>query len=388
MARSMRAVYIGVDATNPTLILRVRSFLRAGVEVTSFTFRRKKYNVDFQPEWSNVHLGQTKDRNYLQRLPTLFAGLMRIVKHRKLLREADFIYGRNFDLFMLALFAKWLTGSRACLVYEVEDVQEIFFKKTLTAKLFRWIERHALKHVDLLVLMSPGFYKGYFKPVQNYAGPYFVLENKLQLQGKSATPTERGEAWKKSLGQKWVIGWFGTLRCPKSMALLEEIAKTLGDRVEIYTRGYPTETGLDAYMDIVNRNPNWTYDGEYTIPDDLEDMYGRVHFSWCLDFLDEFGNSPLLLACRMYQGGFYGAVPLAVKGWEMDRWLGEAGIGHVFDPPFADQISRFLTELNLEDYLAEREDIMARREALFLEDGRDTQAMLDQIATLRQAKPA
>lgn len=385
MTRNMRAVYIGVDATNPTLILRVRSFIRAGVNVTSFTFRRKKYNVDFQPEWSNVHLGLTKDRNYLQRLPVLFAGLMRIIRHRKCLREADFIYGRNFDLFMLALFAKWLTGSKASLVYEVEDVQEIFFKKTLSAKLFRWIERHALNHVDLLVLMSPGFYKGYFKPVQNYSGSYYVLENKLQLHGKSSLPTERGDVWKRSLGKKWVIGWFGTLRCPKSMVLLEALAQKLGDRVEIYTRGYPTETGLEAYMEIVNRNPNWTYDGEYTIPDDLEDMYGRVHFSWCLDFLDEFGNSPLLLACRMYQGGFYGSVPLAVKGWEMDHWLSEAGIGHVFAPPFVDQIAEFLTELSVDDYIAEREDIMTRRDDLFLENGRDTQGMLDTIAALRPA---
>jgi len=382
----MRAVYIGVDTTNPTLILRVRSFLRAGVDVTSFAFRRAKYNTDFEPEWSNVHLGYTRDRKYARRLPNLLRALFRILKHKQLLREADFIYGRNFDLFMLGLFAKWLSGSKATLVYEVEDVQEIFFKKTLTAKLFRWIERRALKHANLLVLMSPGFYTGYFKPVQGYAGPYYVLENKLQLHGKSPDPTALGEVWKQHLGKKWVIGWFGTLRCPKSMHLLERLAQRLGDKVEIYTRGYPTETGIEAYNEIVDRNPNWTYEGEYTIPGDLEDMYGRVHFSWCLDFLDEFGNSPLLLACRMYQGGFYGSVPLAVKDWEMDRWLSTVGIGHTFSEDYVDQIADFLTNLDVDTYLAERADLMARRDDLFLEDGRYTQGLLDKITEIRAAR--
>lgn len=377
----MRGVYVGVDATNPTLILRIRSFRRAGVTLKAFTFRRTKFNTDFEPEWDNVHLGQTSDRNYIARLPTLFGGLLRMVGEKDAFRSADFIYARNIDLLFLGLFARWWTGSQAKLVYEVEDVQEIFFKKTLGGRVFRWLERWALKRIDLLVPLSPGFMHGYFEPIQGYTGPHYVLENKIQLGDKSAEGTKLGRAWE-TIQDRWVIGWFGTLRCPKSMKLLEQIAQTLGDKVEIYTRGYPTETGLEAYMDIVNRNPNWTYEGEYTIPDDLEAMYGRVHFSWCLDFLDEFGNSPLLLACRMYQGGFYGAVPLVVQDWEMDRWLQAAGIGHAFSAPYSEAISAFLETASWDDYMAERTQIMANRETLFLEDGRDTRALLDTIRSL------
>ena len=91
----LNCVYVGVDATNPTLILRIRSFLRAGVKLTGFTFRRQKFNQDFQPDWDNVHLGETVDRNYLARLPVLAKALWRMVKERKTLRAADFIYARN-----------------------------------------------------------------------------------------------------------------------------------------------------------------------------------------------------------------------------------------------------------------------------------------------------
>ncbi|MEL6387934.1 MAG: glucosyltransferase [Pseudomonadota bacterium] len=380
-AAPLKGVYIGVDATNPTLILRIRSFLRAGVDLTAFTFRRKKFNSDYVPEWRNIHLGKTSDRHYLRRLPSLVAGLRQILAHSDTMRAADFIYARNMDLLFLGLLAKRLTGSKAKLVYEVEDVQEIFFKDTTGGAIFRRLERWALARIDLLVPLSPGFLSGYFKPVQEYNGPSFVLENKIQLGDKPDTPTHAGRVWE-TITDRWVIGWFGTLRCPKSMALLEEIAVRLGDRVEIYTRGYPTETGLPAYIKIVDRHPNWAYEDEYTIPDDLEAMYGRVHFAWCFDFLDEFGNSPLLLPCRMYQGGFYGAVPLVAEGTEMARWLGRAEVGHALPAPYADSVVDFLEQLDPDEYCAERAQIMAHRHELFLEDGRDMRALLETIRRL------
>ena len=346
------------------------------MNLTAFTFRRSKFNTEYQPEWHNVHLGETVDRHYLRRLPALLGALRVLLQHRDILRQADAIYARQIDLLLVGLLARWLTGSTAQVTYEVEDVQEVFFKKTLQGAVFRWLERRALRHVDLLVPLSPGFLRGYFEPVQRYFGPSFVLENKIQLGDRPDLPTPAGTVWE-TIPDRWVIGWFGTLRCPKSMACLEEIAQRLGPKVEIYTRGYPTETGLDAYMEVVNRHPNWTYEGEYTIPDDLESMYGRVHFSWCLDFLDEHGNSPLLLACRLYQGGFYGAVPLVPAGFEMERWTREAGIGHAFPAPYAGPIADFLDSVSPEDYRAE---IMARRHELFLEDGRETRAMLARIA--------
>ena len=145
---------------------------------------------------------------------------------------------------------------------------------------------------DLVVVPSPGFVEGYLKPLQGYHGRTCLLENRIQLDeirphGSGALPSA-AERWRETK-DRWVIGWFGTLRCRKSMRLLEQIAERLGDRVLIYTRGYPTETGIDAYMEIVNRYPNWIYDGPYTMPDDLKDLYGRVHFVWCFDFLDEGG---------------------------------------------------------------------------------------------------
>ena len=379
--QKLRAVYFGGDATNPTLILRINSFLAAGVAVTAFTFRRAKFNTDFQPTWPNIHLGETSDRKYVLRLFPIIRACRVISRHRRAFDGVDFLYARMLDMVLIALFAKLWFRLDAKIVYEVEDVQAIFFQKSLAGAVFRWIERRVLARTQLLVALSPGFLRGYFAPVQQYRGPSFVLENKIQPADLAAPPSAAANRWR-TIRDKWVIGWFGTLRCPQSMEILAGIAERLRDRVEIYTRGYPTETGLAHYTGIVDRHPNWTYEGEYQIPRDLEEMYGRVHFTWCLDFLDVGGNSELLLACRMYQGGFYGSVPLVSKGSEMERFLAPHGIGHAFAAPFAENIAAFLEKLSWEDYARERERVLALGRPLFLEDGSDMQRLLGAIRAL------
>jgi succinoglycan biosynthesis protein ExoL len=284
------------------------------------------------------------------------------------------------DMALLALFAKLWFGLEATFVYEVEDVQAVFFKKTYLGAFFRWVERWVLSRTQLLVVMSPGFLRGYFMPVQRFAGASFVLENKIQLAHPIARPTAAAYRWR-NIRDRWIIGWFGTLRCERSMAILSAIAERLGDRVEIKTRGFPTETGLAHYMKFISPHPNWGYEGEYKIPDDLEEMYGCVHFTWCLDFLDIGGNSELLLACRMYQGGYYGSVPLVVRGSEMDRFLTTHAIGHAFEDPFAENISAFLEQLTWAQYEDERERIIGLRRQLFLESGSDIRRLLEVIGT-------
>lgn len=374
--------YFAGDATNPTVRLRIASFLRENIQVTGFTFRREKFHSDFVPFWTNVELGITKDRRYYSRLATILNGLRIMWRHRAQLREMDVFYARLFDSAFLAMLMKKLLRLDAKLVYEIEDVHDVFFRKTLRARVMRFLERRILENADLVVLPSPGFAEGYLAPYQNYDRPYFLLENRIQLDEiptKDAPPSERAEAWKQSR-DRWVIGWFGTLRCRKSMALLSEIAERLGDKVLIYTRGFPTETGLEAYMEIVDRHPNWVHEGPYLMPDDLEDLYGRVHFVWCLDFFDENGNSELLLACRMYHGGYFGAVPLFTAQSQMARHLEPHKIGHAVSDPYVEQVCTLIENMDWEAYQAERASILSRREELFLEDGSGVRALLNTIS--------
>lgn len=366
-----RIAYFAGDATNPTVRLRVRSFMDLGADVIGFTFRRNKFHTDFVPFWENVPLGETRDRNYLERFFPIARAILRIRPHREKLREVDILYARMFDSAVIAMMVRWLFKLDAKLVYEIEDVQAVFFRKGFVGWLFRLLERRLLRSADLVTVASPGFAEGYLVPTQGYNQPTFLLENRIQLDeipSRDAPPSPAATAWQ-DIQDRWVIGWFGTLRCEKSMRILSEIAERLGDKVLIYTRGFPTETGLDAYMEIVNRHDNWVYDGPYTMPDDLEEMYGRVHFVWCLDFLDENGNSELLLACRMYHGGYFGAVPIFTAQSQMAKHLAPHNIGHSVASPYTDDLCQLIETMEWDQYVSERERVLSVRDELFLDDG-------------------
>lgn len=379
-----RVAFFGHDAAESTVVKRIRAFSGVGLQVVGFCFRRDKFARDFAPFWENVALGTTEDRRYGRRLAALLRALPKLWRHRAALRRAEFFYARNIDMAALALAAKVFARSSAPLVYEVLDVQRIFVGKGPAAALFRWAERRILARCALLVISSPAFDTQYFRRVQGYRGRVFLLENKISFaQAKAvarpAAPPVGSEA--EGAPDKWVIGWFGTLRCPRSLAMLCEIAAALPDKVEIYLRGVPTETGLDYFQKAIADHPNMIYGGEYRNPDDLPGMYGRVHLTWAFDFLDEGSNSDWLLPNRVYEGGYFGAVALAAEHTQTGAKLREEGLGYTFAAPVVENVTAFLRRYSMDEHLARRAHILSLPAETFC-DRNDTRDLCETILTL------
>jgi len=225
--------FFGHDWQESTVVKRIRAFSGLGLSVVGFNFRRDKFARDFQPFWENVHLGTTQDRAYGKRLLALVRAVPTLVRHRHRLREAEFFYARNIDMCALALAGRVISGSRAPLVYEVLDVQRVFLGSGVVSRLFRWAERQLLQRSDLLVISSPGFDRHYFRGIQGYRGRLFLLENKISFAQATAVsrpaPGAAALSAQQSRPGKWVIGWFGTLRCPKSLDMRRRAARQGGD---------------------------------------------------------------------------------------------------------------------------------------------------------------
>lgn len=369
--------FFGHDWAESTVIKRIRSFRGFGLKVIGFNFRRAKFDKGFRPFWDNVHLGTTQDRAYARRLLALLAALPRVLRRRRALRDASFFYARNIDMAALALLAKRLSGAAAPLVYEVLDVQRVFVGKGPVSSLFRWAERRLLARCDLLVISSPGFAEHYFHSRQGYRGRVFLLENKISFAQAAAVarPDDSPAALcaPRAAPDKWVIGWFGTLRCPKSLAMLCRIAEALPDKVEIYLRGVPTETGLEAFQEAIAGHPNMIYGGEYRNPDDLAEIYGRVHLTWAFDFLDEGTNSRWLLPNRLYEGGYFGSVALAANATQTGEKVRELGLGYTFEAPEVENLIAFLRWYSIDEHLSRRAHILSlpRQEFCDLYDTRE-----------------
>lgn len=377
----------GHDAAESTLRKRIASFQNHGWRVAGFTFARPKSAAAPDPFWHDTHLGRTRDRNYARRLPALAAAVPRILRRAETLRAARALYARNIDMLALAALAKRLTGSRARLVYEVLDVQRPFAREDALGAALRAAERRLLSGTDLLVVSAPDFLTRYFAPVQGYAGPWRLLENKLAAHQVSAAPDAFArETTHPPLDGPITIGWFGVLRCMRSLDALETVAARLGPRVRIVLRGRLSEEDLPpARLEAaLRRTPNLVFEGPYASPDDLRRVYGAIHFAWALDYTDAGANSDWLLPNRLYEGSYFGVPALARAGTAAGRRVEEHGLGHALSEPVEDAVCALIERVDAGAYARMRAAILAQPPGAFV-DETDTATLLDALAA---AEPA
>jgi succinoglycan biosynthesis protein ExoL len=369
-------VFFGHDCRESTIRKRIASVQAEGWRVRGLTFARNRVEDEgfpsHAPFWENVHLGQTQDRNYHRRLAALARAIPTILREAEAIRSADVIYARNLDMMALAVTAKRLCRSKAKLVYEVLDVQRPLLRSGPAGAAVRAAERRLLAQSDLLVVSAPEFVERFFKPVQGYAGPVHLLENKISPAQLRQTP----QAWRRGSqtppdAGPWIIGWSGVLRCARSLQILERIGARLGDRVRIVMRGRLSEEDLprDAFEALLRRQPNLSFGGSYRSPDDLATMYGAVHFNWSIDYTDAGSNSDWLLPNRVYEGGFFGVPAFARSETASGRFVAEHTLGHVFPEPLEHAVCDLLGRLTRREYLASRRSLLDRPASLFVDDG-------------------
>jgi len=380
-----RIAFFAHDSRESVVIKRAKAFQAAGASVIGFMFHRERDKDQPDPAWENIGLGATVDRNYLARLPKLCSGLWRVMRHRDALADCDVIYARNFDMMALATIAKWLTRSRALLVYEVLDIQRAFVGDGFLKAVFRWCERRLLSACDMLVVSSPMFMTRYFEPRQGYVGSWFLLENKVSASQFAALPNAVVQPL--PAGPPWIIGWFGTLRCIRSLHILSRLAASHPDKVTVHIRGTLSEEDIsrEALHAATNGRPNFQYLGPYQSPRDLPEIYRQIHFTWAIDFLDAGSNSDWLLPNRLYEGGLFNAIALAREGTATGDKVARDGLGVTLGEPIDESLASWLLTMDAERY-AELAAAARRAPRSLFVDEMDTAELLARLADDAEAR--
>ncbi|MCJ2056393.1 glucosyl transferase [Methylobacterium sp. J-048] len=374
-----RVAFFGHDRIEPTIRKRVGAIRESGWSVVEYMFVRARAGLaDPVITGDVVPLGQTVDRHYGKRLPLLALGIARALARWRDLRAADVVYVRNLDMALVAWASIRLAGSRAPLVYEVLDIQRLMVRPDRVGRIARAVERWILRRSALLVVSAPDFVTRYFAPVQGFSGPWHLLENKVMAHrlAEVAHRLDRGRV----AGPPWVIGWFGTLRCRRSLTILAAIARALGNSVRIVIAGRLSEEDIDPqdFAATLGRHPNMTFRGPYANPGELPDIYGGVHFSWAVDYLDDGLNSDWLLPNRLYEGGLCGALTLARAETATGRYAEAEGFGWAFPEPLEDSVIAFLRTLDGATYAQMQGGLLACETSKFV----DTHGMRDLLARI------
>ncbi len=209
--------------------------------------------------------------------------------------------------------------------------------------------------------------------------PVLLLENKVFRP--AASPDEISLPM--TATRPWKIGWFGALRCRRSLGLLADFTRRLDGQVEVILRGRPAYSEFDDFDRFVAHEPYLHFYGPYKNPEELAAIYGEVHFSWAIDFF-EAGQRILT---GYYQTGFtkaafYGSVPIGLAGTQTSSFLPERNIGFSLSGPTVDALVSLFKELDQQNYLQARSNVAALPRESWEWTEKDCRSFVDQLRQL------
>lgn len=344
---SLKLAYFVHDLHDPAVHRRVRMLRTGGVDVSLLGFTRGTVPPDIRDAGRVLCFGQTYNARMTQRAVAVLRAAHTINRYRDAVAGADVIMARQLETLVLAAVARRRFAPAARLVFECLDVHRLMLAPGPVSRALRTIEGTLLRRCDLLLVSSPAFATSYFAKAHAVLPPVRIVENRilaseLGRSGDGAAPP----------GPPWRIGWFGIIRCRRSLHILARLVRAFPGLVEVFIRGRPARDAIPDFDAVVAATPGLHFLGAYDRATELAQMYTDVHFVWTIDYYEAGANSTWLLPNRLYEGGVYGAVPIALCAVETGQWLIRRQAGICLDEPLDEALAGLVTEMDVIKYAA------------------------------------
>lgn len=376
----LHVLYLVHDVSDPAVRRRIIMLRAGGARVTLAGFRRTTNAVPDVEGLQPIDLGATRDGRFGQRLAAVAKAALSIGSKLATMPKPDLIIARNLEMLALARRAKAAFRGGVPIVYECLDIHRLVLRNDMLGKALRTAERYLARDVKLLVTSSPAFIANYFKPFGQVAAPVELVENKY-FETTAIAVDDRLKA-ENSVAPPWRIGWFGALRCRRSLELLADFTRRQGGRFEVILRGRPALSEFPDFHAFVEAEPYLSFRGPYRNPEDMAAIYGEVHFSWAIDFFEEGQNSEWLLPNRLYEGCRFGAVPISMGNTETGRFLNQQDIGVLLSEATPETLETTLGRMDQERFGKAKARVLARNPRTWSYDRSDCRAFVDRLRGL------
>lgn len=378
----LRLVYFVHDLGDPAVARRLsmlRPFLASAVVIGFHRAGEAPAQVE---GWPAVALGRTADGQLGRRALSVLQAHATIGRLRAHIVGATVVMARQLEMLVLAGTARRRHAPAAVLAYECLDIHRLMVAPSWIGAALRRLEARLLRATDLVVVSSPAFVREHLRRIHGEdLPPVCLIENKV-LQTDvvpSAVRNPRPE------GPPWRIGWFGVLRCRRSLELLTDLARQMPEQLVIELRGRPARSAIPDFDSLVAAAPGVSFLGPYDRQLDLADIYRAVHFTWAIDFFEAGVNSQWLLPNRLYEGGLHGAVPIALASVETGGWLARHAAGVRLDEPLGKALRQYFSALTTASYAAAAAHMDAVPPTAWMDDGSDGARL---AMALHQRRPA
>lgn len=313
----MKIGYLVHDLNDPSVERRCIMLERGGADVTLAGFTRGKSRLSgASNQRAPLILGVSHDDAMIQRAASTVSNALFSRRLRRHFVDCDVLIARNLE--QLAIVCPIIRDRR--LIYECLDIHRLLTSQSLPGRLLQFLERRLLARSNLLLTSSPGFVREHFEEILGET-PFRIVENKMLMQ---TFPDERAIQIEASLPVR--IGWFGMLRCRRSLDVLKRVAEKGGKQIEIDIRGKPSPAQLPDLTSDAASEAHLNFYGPYAY-DDLPKLYTQYHFAWAVDWYEAGQNSAWLLPNRLYEALAHGVIPIVLDGTELARWTKRYGVG-------------------------------------------------------------
>lgn len=288
-------------------------------------------------------LGFVEHMNYKKRLGTLLKAIPSIRKQSK---GMDAVLCFNLDMLFITWLALIGVHNKPAMIYDVGDIRTSLVKEGVTAKLLRVIERFLLQRISLLMVTSEAYITEYFEGIQGMKRvDILLLENKLNRHDTPPPIAQLQDTW--SDKRPLTIGYFGVLRCRKSLKMLNRIALEGDGNVKVIVRGVFLDT--EDLEGMIQMNPYMNYEGPYVFPDDLAKIHAEVDMSW-LVHAHTRQNTMWARIFRFYHACFYGVPMIAQSGSKDGDEVLRYDIGFCIDIEKPDESIQTILNLKQHNY--------------------------------------
>ncbi|TPN58008.1 glycosyltransferase family 4 protein [Mesorhizobium sp. B1-1-4] len=376
----LNVLYLVHDVSDPAVRRRITMLRAGGAQVTLTGFRRTANPIADVEGLRPLDLGATRDGRFAQRLTAVAKAAVSIGTRLRGMPRPDLIIARNLEMLALARRANTAFGAAVPIVYECLDIHRLMLRSDAVGRALRATERYLARDVKLLVTSSPAFTANYFAPFGQVTAPVELVENKY-FEAAAILPAEH-EMAEAPVAPPWRIGWFGALRCRRSLELLADFSRRADGRFEIVLRGRPALTEFPDFHAFVEAEPWLSFRGPYRNPEDMAAIYRDVHFSWAIDFFEAGQNSEWLLPNRLYEGCRFGAVPISMANTETGRFLGRQGIGILLPEASPDALEAALGKMEERRFSTLKERVLSRNPRIWSYDRSDCRALVDKLRSL------
>ncbi|AZO35000.1 MAG: glycosyl transferase family 1 [Mesorhizobium sp.] len=376
----LHVLYLVHDVSDPAVRRRVQMLKAGGAGVTLAGFRRTTSPVAEIEGVRPVDLGATRDGRFAQRLGAVAKAAMSIGAKLGAMSRPDLIIARNLEMLALARRANAALGANVPIVYECLDIHRLVLRDDFVGRTLRGAERRLARDVKLLVTSSPAFIANYFELFGQIGAPVELIENKY-FEAASVVAAHSFEDDGPAT-PPWRIGWFGALRCRRSLELVADFTRRQAGRFEVVLRGRPALSEFPDFQGFVEAEPWLSFEGPYRNPEDMAAIYGQVHFSWAIDFFEAGQNSEWLLPNRLYEGCRFGAVPISMAGTETGRFLKGQDIGVLLSEATPEGLEAMLGRMDQDRYRALKSRVLARNPRTWSYDRSDCAAFVEKLRGL------